>query len=480
MGRNQSFSSFEELSKAYHEFDQAKIVKNDKDTGQEKVITFVPNTEIVATVGYMIGVEDRILDEYYAYYQSKTLKRVREHREANIIRLLSRIRTTILKHFVNIDKEIVYHLSNIDRMSYFNQEEIKQLIDYGVPIVQSSFRAEKYCEYICTLMERYIYDCKELFPKYVNYEFIKNLFVIPHYKKEKVLLKEYKKYHGFKNLYPHQQYLCWEPKRMGNLLYSDEKFLAEIYSQNNAKFEEKGKLREASDATKNEIYNFVRNSKKINIIVDCENSNPYKIYGVLKGLNQEEIKLIDKIVLYDDIHTTPGWNYLGKLVDIPVEHIEIERINDAKSLVDIKLTAGVCEAYYRDNVDSFILCSSDSDFWGLISSIPTAKFLMLYEYEKCGQAIKNVLTNQNIFHCALDDFSQLDSNELKELVIIKMLEQRLPYIIGQNSVELIDKLYDDAYIEATSTEKKDFFDKVVKNLTLEIDKDKNFYIKINQ
>lgn len=83
----------------------------------------------------------------------------------------------------------------------------------------------------------------------------------------------------------------------------------------------------------------------------------------------------------------------GKFIHIPVFHEEVERVTDRKSLVDIKMTAGVCEAYYKDNIDSFILCSSDSDYWGLISSVKDAHFLVMYEYSKCGQSIKDALTN---------------------------------------------------------------------------------------
>ena len=68
------------------------------------------------------------------------------------------------------------------------------------------------------------------------------------------------------------------------------------------------------------------------------------------------------------------------------------------------MTAGVCEAYYKDNIDSFILCSSDSDYWGLISSVKDAHFLVMYEYSKCGQSIKDALTKRCIFHCSIDDF----------------------------------------------------------------------------
>lgn len=106
---------------------------------------------------------------------------------------------------------------------------------------------------------------------------------------------------------------------------------------------------------------------------------------------------IEKIILYDDYHTSCGWDWLEKFIHIPVFHEEVERVTDRKSLVDIKMTAGVCEAYYKDNIDSFILCSSDSDYWGLISSVKDAHFLVMYEYSKCGQSIKDALTKRCIF-----------------------------------------------------------------------------------
>lgn len=61
-------------------------------------------------------------------------------------------------------------------------------------------------------------------------------------------------------------------------------------------------------------------------------------------------------------------------VKIPVEHIMIERLKQNKSLVDIKLTARACQEHYQKQVDSFVIVSSDSDYWGLISCL-TPDFL---------------------------------------------------------------------------------------------------------
>ena len=87
-------------------------------------------------------------------------------------------------------------------------------------------------------------------------------------------------------------------------------------------------------------------------------SNPFKLYSVLKGLNQDELAKIEKITLYDDPNTTAGWDWLSKFTQIPVEHIEIDRVTDRKSLVDVRMTASVVTDFYRDGITSFIIVFS--------------------------------------------------------------------------------------------------------------------------
>ena len=152
------------------------------------------------------------------------------------------------------------------------------------------------------------------------------------------------------------------------------------------------------------------------------------------------------------------------------------RVTDYKSLVDIQMAVGVAAGHYRDGIDAFILCSSDSDFWGLISSMPDAKFLVMYEYAKCGNAIKEALKSRSIFHCAMDDFYMENAGELQKIVLKKVLHHYLPNIIGENGWELTKQIYADAYINASEQEMERFYMKYIKRLRLCIDENGNFYI----
>ncbi|WP_347497747.1 NYN domain-containing protein [Ruminococcus sp. YE71] len=221
-------------------------------------------------------------------------------------------------------------------------------------------------------------------------------------------------------------------------------------------------------------------AEKTAIAVDCENSDPYKLYSVLKGLNQDELAKIEKITLYDDPHTTAGWDWLSKFTQIPTEHIEIDRVTDRKSLVDVRMTASVVTDFYRDGITSFIIVSSDSDFWGLIESLPKAKFLVMYEYEKCGTAIKNALAQHGIYYCAIDDFCTAGTEDMKRAVLFAELEKHLPSLVGENPLDLTHKIYEATRVTATMKEMENFCNRYVKTLRLKVNSEGKFEIEIQR
>lgn len=280
--------------------------------------------------------------------------------------------------------------------------------------------------------------------------------------------------------YPFQMYIHWQPADVGSIVYSDRKFLKIIYGQHNDSFTDFTKYKDADDETRNNIYEFIDSSEKTAIAVDCENSNPFKLYSVLKGLNQDELAKIEKITLYDDPNTTAGWDWLSKFTQIPVEHIEIDRVTDRKSLVDLRMTASVVTDFYRDGITSFIIVSSDSDFWGLIESLPKAKFLVMYEYEKCGTAIKNALAQHGIYYCAIDDFCTAGTEDMKRAVLFAELEKHLPSLVGENPLDLTHKIYEATRVTATMKEMENFCNRYVKTLRLKVNSEGKFEIEIQK
>ena len=185
------------------------------------------------------------------------------------------------------------------------------------------------------------------------------------------------------------------------------------------------KVSDAGSYIKSNIYDFLEASQRTVFAVDCENSDPYKFCAVLQGLDSEKRSRISKIILYDDVHSASAWKMLDTFTSIPVEHILIERVKHNKSLVDISLTAGTCREFYQNNVDSFVLVSSDSDYWALISSIPEAKFLVMVEHGKVSPAIKAALVRSGIFYCYIDDFYSGNCNDIKLQALFNVMNGHL-------------------------------------------------------
>lgn len=440
----------------------------------------VQKYELVTILSYLIGIRNGILDNEYGDDYAELLETLRNSREARIVRYLCKVRTALFKNYKKTDEEIKYNLANINRLDWFEEDDINQLEDWGVHIILYNSSAEQYSIHINKLICAHIGACSQFFPEWVKWDYVKDLFVIPDYEKPKVLKAEYMTYKENRKDYPYSMYLHWKPDGRGNLLNSDGRVLKTIYKQHHDYFFDGSKYHDAVEGTKENIYEFIQDSSRVVIVVDCENSDVYKLYGVLKNLNQDQLSKIEKIILYDDYHTSCGWDWLEKFIYIPVQHEEVERVTNWKSLVDIKMTAGVCEAYYKDHIDSFILCSSDSDFWGLISSINEARFLVMYEYSKCGQAIKDALTEKNIYHCSMDDFYTGNAGDLKKKVLLSELKKLTSDILGKSGWELTKQLYEKTKIYATEREMQEFYKKYVKTLRLKINADGVFNIEVNE
>ncbi len=447
----------------------------------EKEFKTVGKVDVVATVAYLLGMRQDIWDNYYKADCGKLLDKLKVHKEVNIIRALCTLRTNLMQNFKKTDNDMRYNLGNIDRMGWFDGNAIRHLISNDVPVLLTNTTADRYCDHFAALIDKYIDKCEGIFPEWVNFQYMRELFSVPKYQRPSVLKKEFNKYMEYFNAYPFQLYLHWEPvEDAGNILASDGKFLKIIYEEHKDSFDDKSKVRDAVASTKESIYDFIKRSQETVLVVDCENSDVYKLYGVLKSLDEDEVAKISKIVLYDDYFTNNGWGRLANFVKIPIEHIEVERVTNQKSLVDIKMTAGVCAEYYRNNIESFILCSSDSDFWGLISSLPTASFLVMYEYEKCGKDIKDALDSRQIYHCAMDDFYNGGAQELKKLVLKDELKRHLDKIVGMNAWELTKEIYLQARIEESEANMKQFCEKYVKTCRLVVGEDGFFKVVMKE
>ena len=287
-------------------------------------------------------------------------------------------------------------------------------------------------------------------------------------------------YYANRWMYPYQMYINWPPQDEGNILYNDKKFVTLLYRWHDDYFSDYSKASDAGDYVKESVYDFIGESSKSVVVVDCENSDPYKLCATMRGLDDEYLQKIQKIILFDDVHTASAWGILEDYVQIPVEHLVIERVKRDKSLVDIRLTARACQEHYQNEVDSFIIVSSDSDYWGLISSLPDARFLVMLEREKCGPDIRGALVESGIFYCYIDDFYSGRTSDIMRSALFREMREYLERSLHLNAQEMFEEALFATRIHMTTAERQQFYDKHIRQMKLVLDEEGNARIELKK
>lgn len=437
-------------------------------------------TDIVTTIAYLLGIKDCILYSDTSRFNNEKLEELLKNNNANIIRQLSILRNDLLRNAKEIKLRRL-NLIAIDQMSdIVTSEAIKFLRNNEIETMHPNLDVNGHLAYINQYIMEKIENVKDLIPSWVKWEYVKSIFTMPacyagyngsmisnkdqQRKLTAQINKERKIIFDNKTFYPWGVYLHWNPEKMmkyyGNILFNDDKFLKVLYASFGDSFRATGYVVDATDKTKESIYDFLENSINIAILVDCENVDPYRFVSVFKGLDEENISKIKKIILYDDVHTSNAWDYINQIINLPIEHKIVERVLENKSLVDIAMTAGACKEYYQENTESLILASSDSDFWGLIQNLPMARYYVLNESDKTSDKILLELNNKNINYCFMDSFAQSEVQEFKNAVLLNNLKRRIDEFNDSGLFEimdpdeLLDTIFDEAYIYGSYTQKE--------------------------
>lgn len=415
--------------------------------------------KIVTIVAYLVGVKMEILTRQY---DKEVLGNIKDMLEVKIVRSLSKIRQGLLDNYTAAVYEICHNLKNIDTVDFIDAEDVTFLSQNNVPVMMCNCTVDEYVAHITELIGKHINKCKALFPKCVEFSYIRSAFCFPCSLDERGIRKEFAKYWKNKRLYPFGLYIYWNPQEYGNLLYNDEKFLAEIYRQHKRTFKETYLFRDVSYGVKNIIHNYVEAGSKVIFAVDCENVDPYKFFSMVDGLSKNTRDKIYQIVLYNDVNANKAWDYIDRCLTVPIKCVQTQRVLDRKSVVDMTLIAEVMKMHYEQKVDKVVLCSSDSDFLPLISALSDVQFMVLYEHEKCSHITKQQWKSANLLHYSLDDFYLAQSEKLQECVLVETLIRLMPTYIGKNITDLASQVFSQAMIKTSENQDKLFCEKCIK------------------
>lgn len=390
-------------------------------------VTYRDSTyEIVSKVAYLIGVPKRIFDNEHEAPKIEIYEKLDADKTARIIRHLCIIRTAIERNFKHINERMKFSYLSISSMpEYVPQDSLQQLNADGISFIKkSSTKLSQHIVEINKLLSDRINNCKKLFPLWLNWLYVKNLFLMPDGLKEEGTKAAADIYYAHLLFYPYQMYINWEPEDVGNLLYNDKKFVTLLYQMNGDYFTEYSKVSDAGSYIKGSIYEFIGSSEKVVVVVDCENSDPYKLCATLKNLDYQYTQKIASIILFDDVHSASAWRILDSFTHIPVER--------------------------------------------LISSLPEARFLVMIERENCGPDLKNALVNAGIFYCYIDDFYSGNAEDIKIGALFKEMYHYIDQAVRLNIYEMFTEALRATRIEMSSSEQKQFVDKYLKTMQMSI------------
>lgn len=474
MGTSDDTTESKIISPPYqNEIVPPEAAADQEHTEDEKAVYKDSTYEIVSKTAYLIGVPKRIFENEYEAPKLDIFNQLENDKSARIVRHLCIIRTAIERNFKAINEAMRFDYRSLFAMpEYIPSDSLNQLNADGIQFVRNA--NTKLCQHIIEInriLSDRINNCKKLFPLWLNWQYIREIFIMPNGLKEAGTKAAAELYYTHKHCYPYQLYINWIPKEEGNILYNDKKFVTLLYQWHNDRFTEYSKVSDAGSYVKGSIYEFIDSSEKVVVVVDCENSDPYKLCATLKNLNYQYTQKITSIILFDDVHTATTWRILDDFMRIPVEHIMIDRVKQNKSLVDIMLTARACQEYYQNHVDSFIIVSSDSDYWGLISSLSDARFLVMIERDNCGRDLKNALVNAGIFYCYIDDFYSGNTEDLKRSALFKEMYRYIDNTVQLNVNDMFEEALTATRIEMTDAEKKQFMAQYIRTMQMTITPD---------
>ena len=347
---------------------------------------------------YLIGVPSQYIDSFDMLNKGLMAE----------TRKLCSLRSLIIASFTDINEQFRngVQLADIPMTARL----VSDIAKYDINIVNSGSLSRNVIELNKLIDERI--EKIALGFKGIPQEWIQEMFSMPAGDTIDGVRMAVRRYRQFKNFYPYQKYVNWpfaetpEEKRSKNIFGNDKDLhalLADIHANKKSK-----------------LIDFVGTANDVVVVVDCENSDAQRLYDALRTVKGN----LRKIILIDDTHTNLMWDEMVREyreAGVTIEHDELPRLKEQKSLVDLRMVAKTCEEFYKNNISHFILASSDSDIWALISSLPDAEIMVLAEKCKCGDVFIEALTQHKIQRLFLEDIT-VNSSELMDRIMHKQIE----------------------------------------------------------
>lgn len=122
----------------------------------------------------------------------------------------------------------------------------------------------------------------------------------------------------------------------------------------------------------------------------------------------------------------------------------------------------------------------DSDYWGLYSQMKLVRYCVMVESCKFGTDNRNALLEAGIPFSYMDDFCTGNSNKIKIDAMLRQVKKSLEEALKLNVNDMLRDAYRATRAEMSEAERKQFYDRYIKNMRLSIDANGNAPIALAQ
>ena len=424
---------------------------------------------IVTAVAYLIGVREDLLEKHYND-NADLLEELKSDENASRIRNLCMIRNEIMRDYL-------YFVDAIDLLKYGfgrgldklerTKESAGWLRSHGTEVCLFGKKTNDHQIHINDLLAQHINSVRKYFGQDIDFEYVKDLFVIPGYKRVENLRKEARKFgnYNYHFLYPFEQYIHWKPEESGLILDNDLHFINVIYRQNNDSYHAPWNYTDADEPETERIRRFLENAEgAAQMYVDSENVDLYQLVGMLEALDSTQRANIRKIVIIRDQNNHQGWDMINSGFDIPVEHHHAVRILDGKSSVDPDLMLDAAIDYHENNIRNIIIISSDVDFSSLIRKI-SANYLVFYQRNKTSERTLQFYNEMGVCTAALNSFAGHRSESFKTTVFRNEIKNYFTKLFSLNGIGLANEINEKTSMHLSETELKNYYKRYIKGMS---------------
>lgn len=135
---------------------------------------------VISKFAYLIGVPFHIFENEHEPPKMEWYEALEKDKNARIIRNLCMLRTAFERNYRNIFQAMRYDLKGIASMpEYIPRECIDQLSADGLSIYRANAQPIQYIIDINNHIANRINNCKNLFPIWLNWSYIRQLFIMP-------------------------------------------------------------------------------------------------------------------------------------------------------------------------------------------------------------------------------------------------------------------------------------------------------------